>query len=524
MSLLRHARVVSLFTTLSRILGFVREVLMGYFFGTTLAKSAFDVAFRIPNLFRRLFGEGALSAAFVPIFAETLEKEGPEAANRLAGKVATMLATVLSMITGAAIVLITLALRSPDLGEKTAAVLPLLRIMFPYMLCICVVALCMGILNAVHRFALPAATPIVLNLAWIAAIFMLCPHFGETVHERIHGVAWGILLAGVLQLSLQIPALVRCGVWPRFSCNWTDPRIRHILLLMGPAAVGMGIHQVNVVLDGLLALWVGAWAPAALTYSERLIYLPLGIFATALGTVLLPTFSRQAARGETKAISDTMAESLRGLMLVMVPAAAGLMALTAPIVQLAFEWPGGEFDSVSTRLTARALAFYAPGLVVFSLYKVLVPAFYALKDTRTPVRIGVRAVLINLLLNMLFILTWPDGYQHAGLACATVIASGLNCLVLAMIITKRIGSPGWPALGGTFSRVALASILMASAVLAARHLLPAHLPMLSSATKLGQLLTVGTCISIGILTYAVAAFALCRAECRSLIRSQKSTR
>jgi len=524
MSLFRHVRVVSLFTTLSRILGFLREVLMGYFFGTTLAKSAFDVAFRIPNLFRRLFGEGALSAAFVPIFAETLEKEGSEAANQLAGKVATMLATVLSMITVAAIVLITLALQNPNLGEKTAAVLPLLRIMFPYMLCICVVALCMGILNAVHRFALPAATPIMLNLVWIAAIFLLCPQFGETVHERIYGVAWGILLAGVLQLAVQVPALVRHGAWPRFSFNWSDPRIRRILLLMGPAAVGMGIHQVNVVIDGLLALWVGTWAPAALTYSERLIYLPLGVFATALGTVLLPTFSRQAARGEVGEISNTMAESLRGLMLLMVPAAVGLMTLTSPIVQLAFEWPNGRFDAVSTRLTARALWFYAPGLVVFSIYKVLVPAFYAIKDTRTPVRIGVRAVLINLLLNMLFILTWPDGYQHAGLACATVIASGLNCLVLAMIITRRVGSPGWLAIAGSFIRVVLASILMASAVLAARQVLPAHLPLLSPATKIGQLLTVGTCILIGLITYAAAAFALCRSELRSLTRSQKSAR
>jgi putative peptidoglycan lipid II flippase len=524
MNIFRHVRVVSTFTTVSRILGFLREVLMAHFFGTTLAKSAFDVAFRIPNLFRRLFGEGALSAAFVPIFAEALENDGPEAANKLAGKVATMLATVLTMITVAAIALITLALHSANLGEKTATVLPLLRIMFPYMLCICVVALCMGILNAVHRFALPAATPIMLNLVWIAAIFMLCPRFGETVHQRIYGVAWGILLAGLLQLALQVPALLRHGVWPQFSFDWSDPRIRRILLLMGPAAVGMGIHQVNVVLDGLLALWVGSWAPAALTYAERLIYLPLGVFATALGTVLLPTFSRQAARKEFDEITTTIGESLRGLMLLMIPAAVGLMTLTTPIVQLAFEWSGGKFDAVSTQVTARALWFYAPGLVVFSLYKVLVPAFYAIKDTRTPVRIGIRAVLINLLLNMLFILTWPEGYQHAGLACATVIASGLNCLVLAMIITKRIGSPGWIALGGSFIRIALAATLMAATVLAARHTLPTHIPLLSSATKTGQLLMVGSCILLGMLTYALAAIALCRAECRSLTRSWKSER
>ncbi len=509
---------------LSRVLGFLREVLMAHFFGTTLAKSAFDIAFKFPNLFRRLFGEGALSAAFVPVFAEALEQEGPEAARNLAGRVATLLATVLLMITLGTIGVVTIVLHNVGLGEKSAAVLPLLRIMFPYMLFICLVALCMGILNAVHRFALPAATPIVLNVVWIGALYVICPRFGTTADERIYGVAWGILIAGALQLAVQLPALRRNGVWPQFSFNWQDPRIRSILLLMGPAAVGMGIHQVNVVIDGLLALWVGTWAPAALTYAERLIYLPLGIFATALGTVLLPTFSRQAARGELGQISATMADSMRGLMLFMVPAAVGLMTLTAPIVQLAFEWPNGLFDAYSTQITARALWFYAPGLVVFSLYKILVPAFYALKDTRTPVRIGIRAVLINLLLNMLFILTWPEGYQHAGLACATVISSGLNCLVLALIITKRIGSPGWSALAWSFVRVAIAATLMAAAVLAARTTLVAHVPLLRDTTKTGQLLGVGTCILIGFITYGVATAVLCRPEYRALIRSRKSTR
>jgi len=518
----RHAYLVSLFTGLSRLLGFLREVFMAQYFGTTLAKSAFDVAFRVPNLFRQLFGEGALSAAFVPVFSEAIEKDGLVAAKQLAGSVATMLATVLLMITLGTMLMITAVLWVVPLGAKATAILPLLRIMFPYMACICLVALSMGIHNTVHRFALPAATPIVLNLGWIAALFLLCPRFGDRPEERIYGVAWGILLAGALQLAIQVPSLRHCGMWPKFSFNWKDPRIHRILMLMGPATVGMGVHQVNVVIDGLLALWVGTWAPAALTYAERLIYLPLGIFATALSTVLLPTFSKQAARSDVARISTTIARSLRGLMLIMVPAAVGLMTLTTPIVQLAFEWPNGKFDQASTILTARALWFYAPGLVVFSLYKVLVPAFYALKDTRTPVRIGIRAVLVNLLLNVLFILTWPTGFEHAGLAFATILASGFNCLALAVLLTRRVGSPGWTDLGQSLLRIILAALLMAVAIQGAERLLPACWSGFANGTKLGQAAMVGSCIVLGIATYLAAAMTLCRNECRLLFPREES--
>ena len=514
MNLFRHAYKISFFTGLSRLLGFVREILMAHFFGTTLAKSAFDIAFTVPNLFRRLFGEGALSAAFVPVFTETLEKEGQAAAQKLAGKMATLLATVLIMISVGTVGIISIAINHASLGEKTAAVLPLLRIMFPYMFCICMVALCMGILNASHRFSLPAATPMLLNIGWIAALFLLCPHFGTTVSEQIYGVAWGILIAGILQLALQIPALLQCNMWPQFSFSWNDPHIQRILLLMGPAAIGMGIHQLNVIVDKLLAFWVGDWAPAALTFSERLIYLPLGIFATALSTVLLPTFSRQAARANLSEIATTMATSIKGLMLIMIPATVGLMALAAPIVQLSFE--GGKFTSESTLLTSRALWFYAPGLIVFSLYKMLVPAFYALKDTKTPVRIGIYAVLLNLALNILFIKTWPNGYKHAGLACATVIASGANCIALAILISKRIGAIGWANLFFSFIKITLAALIMGIIVAYTARMLPTHIPQFSQVTKPGQFLTVIASIAIGILAYALAVLSLCRQECRAL--------
>ena len=516
MKIFKHASTVSLFTGLSRILGLVREILMADFFGTSLAKSAFDVAFRIPNLFRRLFGEGALSAAFIPVFSETEAKEGRAAAKILAGRVATMLATVLTLITLAATVIITLIMTYGSPGPKTAAVLPLLRIMFPYMLFICLVALCMGILNANMKFALPAATPIILNLLWIGTLFLICPKFGDSPGEQIYGVAWGVLIAGLVQLAVQIPLLYRYDLMPKISFQWHDPHIRRILLLMGPAALGMGIHQVNVVIDGLLALAVNNWAPAALTYAERLVYLPLGIFATALGTVLLPTFSRQAAAADTGRIKTTMAASIRGLMLIMVPATVGLIVLAAPIVRLLFEH--GVFNALSTVQTARALWFYAPGLVVFSLYKILTPAFYAMQDTKTPVKIGIAAVLLNLTLNITFIITWPPDYRHAGLACATVIASAANCLALAVIITRRIGSPGWLSLLASLARTSLAAALMAAAAIPVYRYLAASPGIFNTAAITGQALTLAAAIATAIFVYAGTALLICRPELRTITR------
>ncbi len=518
MRIFRHAITVSFFTGLSRVLGFAREMVMAHYFGTSLAKSAFDVAFRIPNLFRRLFGEGALSAAFVPVFSEILEKEGREKANRLAGRVLTMLALFLILITAAGTVIITIAMQYTTDGTRLAAVLPLLRIMLPYMVFICLVALGMGILNAVGNFAVSAATPLLLNIVWIAAVFWVCPRLGDSLAERIYGVAWAVLLAGVLQLVTQVPALLRLRVMPRPSFAWNDRRIREILLLLGPAALGMGVHQVNVVVDGVLALWAGSWAPAALTYAERLIYLPLGLFATALGTVLLPAFARQVASNRTAAIPPALARSLRGLMLVMVPAAAGLMILAGPIVQLAFQ--SGEFDAQSRILTARALVFYAPGLAVFSLYKMLVPAFYAIKDTRTPVRTGLIAVGLNLVLNVLLVVTLPTYYKHAGLAMATVFASAVNSALLAIVLTRRIGSPGWHSLGASLLKVLGCSLLMVVVI----HLLLGWLeplPWFSTATKAGQAARVAAAMLAGGAVYAASVLLFCRREI-SLLRQHNS--
>jgi putative peptidoglycan lipid II flippase len=508
----RSAVGLGLCTALSRFLGFVREVLMAVCFGTTLTKSAFDVAFRLPNLLRSLFGEGALSAALVPVFTETLEKDGVPAVNRLVGRVAVLLAIVLGVLTAAGFVVVTLAMPAMDPAGKAAAVLPLLRLLLPYMLFICLVAMCAAVLNAMHRFVLPAMGPVVLNVMWIAALMVVALGFRGCPETGIRVVCWVIVGAGAVQLILLWVGLIRSGIEPRFAFDAGDARVLRILKLMGPAAVGAGVYQVNVMVSGLLALWAGAWAPAALTYAERLVYLPLGVIATAMGTVLLPTFSQQAVRGDHGAIRGTFAESLRSVMLVMTPAAVGLAVLAGPVVDLVFVWKGGKFQAESAVYTTRALFCYAPGLVAFSLAKLMVPAFYAMQDMRTPIRSGLWAMGANLVLNLVFIVTWPEGYQHAGLATATVLASLLNAGQLAVALQRRIGSPGWGAIGGAVARMALAAAAMGGVAWTVNHLL-LDLPALADvSTKARQAIALGSAMAVGAGTYVVAVRVLCPAD------------
>ncbi len=515
-SVFHSTAIISICTATSRGLGLVREMLMANYFGTSLAKSAFDVAFKVPNLFRRLFGEGALSAAFIPVFSESLQKEGVEAAGKLANRIMTMLLMTLLLIAVGGILVISISLHWGNFGEKATAVLPLLRIMLPYMVFICLVALSMGILNSFHHFAVPAFTPVLLNLVWIIALLFALPHFGITTMEQIYGVAWAVLLAGILQLSLQFPVLLKFGFKPRLSFDWKDPRVKKVLLLMAPVALGMGVVQINVILDGILALYVGKWAPASLTYAERLIYLPLGVFATALGTVLLPTFSHQVAGGKSDDMRKTMNGALNALMLVMIPAAIGLIVLAEPIVALMFE--RGKFDVESTIYTTRAVWFYAPGLLFFSVYKVFVPSFYAMQDTRTPVRVAVSMVVLNLVLNIIFIFTWPVGYRHAGLAFATVLSSIISCSILGYILHRRIGGLQWGKLLSVAVRALLAASFMGLTSWYLYRVIVRYGAEIFESAKALQLLSVAGSICGGMIVYFILAIMLCPNECKRVLK------
>jgi putative peptidoglycan lipid II flippase len=509
-NVLRRAALVGAMTGISRLAGLVREQLMAYAFGTGLAKSAFDVAFRIPNLFRRLFGEGALSAAVIPVYSETRAREGDKAAGLLAARVAGLLIAVLGLLTALGIVLALALQRRLPAGSRWTAILPLLRIMLPYAPLICLAALAMGILNAHGHFAVPALAPVFLNLVWILALLAVCPWLPDNPFVRIRAVAWAVPVAGVVQVAVQLPPLARRGVRLRPAAGWRrDARIARILRLMGPMALGAGLIQINVCVDGLLAMWAAPWGPSALEYAERLVYLPLGLVGNAFSMVLLPTLSAHAAAADPAGLRETLERALRNIAVITAPMAVGLTVLALPVVTLVYRLGSGAFQEESAIQTARALAGYAPGLLVFSFYKTLAPAFYALQDTRTPMRVAIAGVLLNFCLNVLFVATWPAGWKHMGIAVATVLTSLVNCLALAVILRRRIGAPRL----SRFRRPCLAALTAAGIMgWGARRLERVALAWLAPrcAPKAGQALSVGAAMMLGALLYLLLMRLFCR--------------
>ena len=522
--ILRAAAALGLSTGLSRLLGFVREVLMAYCFGTSLLKSAFDVAFRVPNMLRSLFGEGALSAAFVPTLTETLTRDGADETRRLAGRVAALLAVVLAVLLAAGLIAISLAIPAVDPGGKAWSVLSLLRILLPYLFFICMVAMLSAVLNVHHRFVLPAMGPVILNVVWIAALVWVWIAMQDRPETAIRLVCWAIVGAGAVQLGMLWTAASRVGGRMPLVLEWRDRRVFRMLALMGPAALGIAVYQVNIMVSGILALWVGTWAPAALSYAERLVYLPLGLFATALGTVLLPAFSRQAAEARLDDIRNTLVSSTRSLMLVMLPMTVILVVLATPIVEAVFAWKGGRFHGDSVVYTARALACYAPGLIFFSLVKLLAPAFYALQDMRTPVRAAVVAVGVNLALNLVAVFTWPEGYQHAGMALATVFASVVNSLVLVFALTRRIGSGGGREAVSAVARMVLAAVAMGWVALTVHGAVFKEAMQAGHADKAAQGESLAAAIATSMVVYAIAVGLFCAEDVKRLFSGVRRRR
>ncbi|MBP5511695.1 MAG: murein biosynthesis integral membrane protein MurJ [Kiritimatiellae bacterium] len=503
-SILQNAVVVGVMTAMSRVLGLVREIAMGYFFGTSALKSAFDLAFLVPNLFRRLFGEGALINAFVPIFGEIHKKQGREEAFRFAWKVVWLLAVFLSCVTALGILLTWPTAACLSETSRWLLPMPMLRIMLPYALLICVTAIFSGILNTLGRFAIPALTPLLLNLIWLVAMLALFPFFPGDLDAQMKVLCWTVLAAGVVQMLFQLPLLLKLGgrIRLRLDGVFQDRRVRRVLRNMVPAAIGGGLIQINVCLDKTLAFYADASGPAALEYAERIVYLPMGMFATAFVTVLLPTFSKQVAADDFSGMRESLERSIRQLTLIMAPCSAALILLAYPVISLIYGIKGGHFGAESTVLCARALAAYAPGLILFSFQKTLTPAFHAMQDTKTPMRVGILGICVNVVSDVTSIYLLPVGWKHVGIAISTVLTSCVTSSVLWFLLFRRIQTPRFSRLLAPIGKIVACSLAMGGAAFWIWPRVAAFSERVAGDGKLAQILSMGVVVFVAMAVYA----------------------
>jgi putative peptidoglycan lipid II flippase len=464
MNLLRAASAVSLLTLASRITGLIRELLIAAAFGAGAATDAFNVAFRIPNLLRRLFAEGAFSQAFVPVLAATRTRDGDEATHRLIDAVATVLFWALLATSALGIVAapVVVWLMASGLARFDDAVF-MTRVMFPYIACMSLVALAAGVLNTWRRFAVPAATPVLLNLAWIAAALWGAPWFAARGIEPIYAIAVGVMVGGVLQLAVQVPALRRIGALPRIglapasvTAAWRHPGVGRILALMAPALLGVSVAQLSLLINTQIASHLAVGAVSWLAYADRLMEFPTALLGVALGVVLLPQLASAQAAGEHERYSALLDWGLRLLLLLALPCAAALLVFGQPIVAALYHY--GAFTARDVTMTVTALAGYGVGLMGLVGVKVLAPGFYARQDVRTPVRIAVVVLVLTQLLNVALV-PWLG---HAGLA----LSIGLGALVNAgwLLVGLRRSGAYWPEPGwGAFAlRVVTGTVLLAA--------------------------------------------------------------
>lgn len=521
-SLLRSMLSFSGMTFISRLLGLVREQVIAGVFGANWMTDAFLVAFRIPNFMRRLFAEGSFSTAFVPVLTEVKEKRSPAELRELVSRTMGTLGGVLLIVTAigvfgadqlTAIFAPGAALEQPEKFRLTA---DLLRITFPFLMLVSLTALAGGVLNSFHKFALPAVTPVILNLCMIAAALWLAPRFAIP----ISALAWAVLVAGILQLLVQLPALHGLGLLALPRWGWSHPEVRRILRLMIPTLFGSSVAQVNLLLDTVIASFLIVGSQSWLGYSDRLLEFPLGIFGVALGTVILPSLSRHHVNTDREGFSRALDWGLRTTLLISIPAMLGLVLLAKPIVATLFQH--GAFKAHDVEMVGLSLAALSFGLPAFALVKVLAPAFYARQDTKTPVRAGVAAMIANMGLNLLFVgglfLLWQDSQAtdgdlltrvaaipglHMGIALASSIASYLNLWLLWRGL-RRDGvyerEAGWAK---HIERLAIACVLLVVVVVAGLWLWPDW----TTVSVARRALHLGAIITVAAIVYVAALYA-----------------
>jgi len=468
-ALIKSSAVISVATAISRALGFVRDIVIANFFGTSLGAQAFVVAFRIPNSLRDLVGEGATNAAIVPVLTEykTLkdEKEFVHVSRVLfnISFVSLIAITVLGIIFSPLIVR-AIAPGFIDEPSKFDLTVKLNRVIFPYLILIGLTAYAMGVLNALKHFAGPAFGPALMNIAMIGSAVLLCPKIG------VMGLAIGVLVGGALQLSLNVPFIYKNGISINFKDGFKHPAVKRIGKLLVPRVIGTAIYQINIFVDTIIASlgWVvGSGGVAALYYASRLLQFPLAIFGLAIAQAALPKMSREYASNDIGRLKETLSFSLRVVFLIMVPASFGLAVLGEPIIKILFQ--RGEFTQYSTMITQSALFYYSFGLFAYSGTKLLVSTFYSMHDTATPVKTALASVVINIILSL--ILMWP--LKLGGLALATSVSATFNFTALFIILRRRIGDFGTREIADSFLRIFLASVCMSIVLIvtmkSARH-------------------------------------------------------
>ena len=455
MNLLKALAAVSSMTLVSRVLGFIRDAIVARVFGAGFATDAFFTAFKLPNLLRRIFAEGAFSQAFVPILAEYKNQRGEQETRTLLANVAGVLAialtlvTVLGMIAAPWIIYAT----APGFAASPAKfdlTVQLLRITFPYILFISLASLAGSVLNTYSQFSIPAFTPTLLNISFIACSLLLAPYF----QPPVLALAWAVFIGGILQLAFQLPYLKKIGMLPRLQFNWRDNGVQRILRKMGPAIFGVSVSQISLVINTIFATFLAAGSVSWMNYADRLMEFPTGILGVALGTILLPSLAKHHADKSSDEYSRLLDWGLRLSVLLSLPAAAALAALSGPLIATLFQY--GKFDGHDLQMTQQALIAYSIGLMGLIQVKILAPGFYARQDVKTPVRIGIFSLLCTQAMNLLFI--WQ--LRHAGLALAIGLGSVINAGLLYLALRRQeiyTPLPGWRAF---LFKVVLATLLM----------------------------------------------------------------